>query len=285
MAACAGRRRLRPSSGRCLRRRHTRLRRLCAEPVPEVRKAAETARSAARARRLAPAVRALVVTNMYPTPERPALGSFVRDQVEALRRRGDVEVELFAFPPGPRNYPRRGARAAAALRRRARSTSCTRTSGSTAWPALLAAARPARGDAARQRPACTRARDRATRARAPVHGAARGRLARVQRERARRRAATRRVAMLPGRRRPHALPADPARRGARAARARPRRPLPAVPARPRAAAQALRPRARGGRRRAGCSRWAACRPRRCRTGSTRPTRSSCRRRTRASGSR
>ena len=35
-------------------------------------------------------VRALIVTNMYPTPEQPALGSFVRDQVQALRtdRRG-----------------------------------------------------------------------------------------------------------------------------------------------------------------------------------------------------
>jgi teichuronic acid biosynthesis glycosyltransferase TuaC len=45
-------------------------------------------------------VRALVVTNMYPTPARPALGSFVRDQVEALRRIDGVEVELFAFAPG-----------------------------------------------------------------------------------------------------------------------------------------------------------------------------------------
>src|SRR6185437_2109448 len=41
-------------------------------------------------------VRVLVVTNMYPTRERPALGPFVRDQVEALRRRGDLEVELYA---------------------------------------------------------------------------------------------------------------------------------------------------------------------------------------------
>ncbi len=48
-------------------------------------------------------MRALVVTNMYPTPERPASGPFVRDQVEALRRRGDVDVELFAFPAGTRN--------------------------------------------------------------------------------------------------------------------------------------------------------------------------------------
>ena len=67
-------------------------------------------------------MRALVVTNMYPTPERPALGSFVRDQVEALRRRDDVEVELFAFPPGLR-----ATRAAAReLRRRYRARALRR---------------------------------------------------------------------------------------------------------------------------------------------------------------
>jgi glycosyltransferase involved in cell wall biosynthesis len=45
-------------------------------------------------------MRALVVTNMFPTPERPALGSFVADQVHALRRTGEAEVEVFAFEPG-----------------------------------------------------------------------------------------------------------------------------------------------------------------------------------------
>ena len=79
-------------------------------------------------RRLAPAVRALVVTNMYPTPERPALGPFVRDQVEALRRRDDLEVELFAFGARTARARAGGARAAPALRRRSASTSCTRTS-------------------------------------------------------------------------------------------------------------------------------------------------------------
>jgi teichuronic acid biosynthesis glycosyltransferase TuaC len=82
-------------------------------------------------------VRALVVTNMYPTPERPALGSFVRDQVEALRRRGDVEVELFAFPPGLRAYPR----AARALRRHYRNQRFDVVHahfGLTAWPAVAA---------------------------------------------------------------------------------------------------------------------------------------------------
>lgn len=61
-------------------------------------------------------MRVLIVTNMWPTDERPALGSFVRDQVAALRRIGGLDVEVFAFAPtgGPRPY----ARAARDLRRR-----------------------------------------------------------------------------------------------------------------------------------------------------------------------
>ena len=39
-------------------------------------------------------MRVLVVTNMYPSPERPAFGTFVRDQVEDLRRAG-IEVDIF----------------------------------------------------------------------------------------------------------------------------------------------------------------------------------------------
>ena len=86
-------------------------------------------------------MRALVVTNIYPTPERPGSGPFVRDQVEALRRRGDVEVEVFAFPPGTRNYPR----AARELRRRYRRRRFDVVHvhfGLVAWPALLAGLRP-----------------------------------------------------------------------------------------------------------------------------------------------
>jgi glycosyltransferase involved in cell wall biosynthesis len=49
------------------------------------------------------AVRALLVTNLYPTPARPRLGRFVADQVEAVRALG-VEVELFTFPTGGREY-------------------------------------------------------------------------------------------------------------------------------------------------------------------------------------
>jgi glycosyltransferase involved in cell wall biosynthesis len=42
-----------------------------------------------------------VVTNLYPTARRPALGPFVRDQVEALRELDDIEIELHSFdPPG-----------------------------------------------------------------------------------------------------------------------------------------------------------------------------------------
>jgi teichuronic acid biosynthesis glycosyltransferase TuaC len=82
-------------------------------------------------------MRALVVTNMYPSPERPARGAFVRDQVDALRRRDDVEIELFAFPPGLRSYPA----AAHALRRRyagRRFDVVHAHFGLTAWPAVAA---------------------------------------------------------------------------------------------------------------------------------------------------
>jgi glycosyltransferase involved in cell wall biosynthesis len=41
-------------------------------------------------------VRVLTVTNMYPTPLEPWFGSFVKDQVDALRRLG-VSVDVFHF--------------------------------------------------------------------------------------------------------------------------------------------------------------------------------------------
>ncbi len=61
-------------------------------------------------------MRALVVTNMWPSDAAPHRGIFVRDQVEALRRRDDVAVEVFAFPPGPRAL----LRACATIRRATR---------------------------------------------------------------------------------------------------------------------------------------------------------------------
>jgi glycosyltransferase involved in cell wall biosynthesis len=81
-------------------------------------------------------VRGLIVTNMYPSPERPELGSFVRDQVDALRRIPEVEVEVFSFAPGGAGAY---ARAAAELRRRrkhARFDIVHAHFGLTAWPAF-----------------------------------------------------------------------------------------------------------------------------------------------------
>ena len=91
-------------------------------------------------------MRALIVTNMYPTPERPELGRFVADQVAALRRIGDaeadVEVEVFSFAPagGLGAYPR------AAVRLRARHGHerfdvVHAHYGLTIWPALAARGR------------------------------------------------------------------------------------------------------------------------------------------------
>lgn len=45
-------------------------------------------------------MRVLIVTNMYPTRERPEFGVFVRDQLEALGRIEGVEPELYVFEGG-----------------------------------------------------------------------------------------------------------------------------------------------------------------------------------------
>lgn len=50
-------------------------------------------------------MRVLVVTNMYPTPEEPSFGTFVKDDVEALRRAGvEVDVLLIDGPKSKWNY-------------------------------------------------------------------------------------------------------------------------------------------------------------------------------------
>jgi teichuronic acid biosynthesis glycosyltransferase TuaC len=64
-------------------------------------------------------MRALVLTNLYPSAADPVRGSFVRDQVEALRRLPDLELELFTFGSlGPKGY----LQAAREARRRYRGT-------------------------------------------------------------------------------------------------------------------------------------------------------------------
>lgn len=50
-------------------------------------------------------MRLLVVTNMYPTPDRPYFGIFVERQVEALRRAGlDIALEVVSADRGEADY-------------------------------------------------------------------------------------------------------------------------------------------------------------------------------------
>jgi teichuronic acid biosynthesis glycosyltransferase TuaC len=63
-------------------------------------------------------MRALVVSNMKPTSQAPQRGSFVRDQVVALRRLG-VDVTTFDWEPGTSRHPRALASLRALLRREA----------------------------------------------------------------------------------------------------------------------------------------------------------------------
>jgi len=86
-------------------------------------------------------MRALIVTNMYPSPAHPVLGSFVRDQVEALRRIPELEVEVFAFDPGSTRAYARAARELRARPRRERFDVVHAHFGLTAWPALAARGR------------------------------------------------------------------------------------------------------------------------------------------------
>lgn len=86
-------------------------------------------------------MRALIVSNMLPTPANPALGAFVRTQVAALRALPDTEVELFEFEPGS---PAAYVRAARELRRRhgrERFDVVHAHFGLTAWTALAARGR------------------------------------------------------------------------------------------------------------------------------------------------
>ncbi len=90
-------------------------------------------------------MRALVVSNMLPDARHPERGRFVRDQVDALRRLLDIDVELYEFPPGGaalidaarslhRHHGGRG-------QRTERLDVVHAHFGLTAWPALAARAR------------------------------------------------------------------------------------------------------------------------------------------------
>ncbi len=83
-------------------------------------------------------MRALIVTNMYPTAARPALGSFVRDQVEALRRIDGIDVEVFSFSPGGGGAYARAATDLIRRHRHDRFDVVHAHFGLTAWPAFSA---------------------------------------------------------------------------------------------------------------------------------------------------
>ena len=79
-------------------------------------------------------LRATIVTNMYPSAERPAFGVFVADQVEALRRTGQVELELIVLPTGSVHGYLKAMRV---LRRRLERVDVVHAHfGLSAWPAL-----------------------------------------------------------------------------------------------------------------------------------------------------
>jgi glycosyltransferase involved in cell wall biosynthesis len=81
-------------------------------------------------------MRALVLTNLYPSPHDPVRGRFVRDQVEALRRLPELELELFTFSSlGPAGYLR-GAREARRRYRGTRFDVVHAHFGLNVWPAL-----------------------------------------------------------------------------------------------------------------------------------------------------
>src|SRR3954447_18631223 len=86
------------------------------------------------------ALRVLVVTNITPDDAAPWRGRFVREQADALREAG-IDVELFSFPAGSRQY----LTAVVAIRRRLRRESFDLVHahfGLAGWCASLAGARP-----------------------------------------------------------------------------------------------------------------------------------------------
>jgi glycosyltransferase involved in cell wall biosynthesis len=85
-------------------------------------------------------MRVLVVTNLEPDRRTPQRGRWVIDQIEAIRRRG-IEVELFSFPLGKRQYLP-ATRRLRALLRRDRFDLVHAHYGIAGWCARAAGARP-----------------------------------------------------------------------------------------------------------------------------------------------
>jgi teichuronic acid biosynthesis glycosyltransferase TuaC len=85
-------------------------------------------------------LRVLVVTNFMPDAAAPQRGRWVRDQVDEVRRRG-VEVDLFEFPRGRREY-RPATRRLRALLKRERFDLVHAHYGLAGWVARLAGAKP-----------------------------------------------------------------------------------------------------------------------------------------------
>ena len=85
-------------------------------------------------------MRVLVVTNFVPDADAPQRGRWVRDQVDAVRRRG-IEVELFEFPRGKGEYLP-ATRRLRSLLRRERFDLVHAHYGLPGWCARLAGARP-----------------------------------------------------------------------------------------------------------------------------------------------
>jgi teichuronic acid biosynthesis glycosyltransferase TuaC len=87
-------------------------------------------------------VRILVVTNFQASPSTPQLGRWVHDQVEEIQRQeSDIEIEVFSFPPGSRQYIP-ATRRLRRLLRRERFDLIHAHYGLPGWCARLAGARP-----------------------------------------------------------------------------------------------------------------------------------------------
>jgi glycosyltransferase involved in cell wall biosynthesis len=85
-------------------------------------------------------MRVLVVTSFVPDEGAPQRGPWVRDQIEELRARG-LEVEVFEFPPGSRQYVP-ATRRLRSLLRRERFDLVHAHYGLPGWVARLAGATP-----------------------------------------------------------------------------------------------------------------------------------------------